>query len=69
MNPELIKTIGGFLLLLVFLFFIGRETICWYFKINDRIKLSKDQNELLKRIAKSNNVDISDLEDKQEKQN
>lgn len=36
----------------IFVFVIGRELICWYLKINERVNLLKRQNELLEAIAK-----------------
>lgn len=32
------------------LFLAGRELVCWYFKINERVKLRQDTNELLKKL-------------------
>jgi len=40
----------------ILLWLIIRELNCWYFKINERVKLQKEMNETLKRI-----VDILNL--------
>ena len=37
---------------LIILFLIFREIICWYWKINERIKLQKKQNALLANILR-----------------
>ena len=37
----------------VLLFFACREIICWYFKINERIRLLEEQNALLKKLLGS----------------
>ena len=37
----------------VLLFFVCREIICWYFKINERIRLLEEQNALLKKLLGS----------------
>lgn len=38
------------LVVLVGLFFTLRELICWYYKINESIKLRKETNELLRTM-------------------
>jgi hypothetical protein len=54
--------LGIFLILLIFLFviiglwFILREFICWYYKINERISLQKRTNELLEQLINKNKV-------------
>jgi len=40
----------------ILLWLIIRELNCWYFKINERVKLQKEMNETLRRI-----VDILNL--------
>lgn len=32
-------------------FIILRELMCWYYKINERIKLQKEANRLLKKLV------------------
>jgi hypothetical protein len=40
-----------FLIVLVGLFLLLREVNCWYWKINERVVLMKQNNELLKKIS------------------
>jgi hypothetical protein len=35
--------------LIVLIFIFGRELVCWYFKINERIKILKDIQEKLNK--------------------
>lgn len=51
------------LLILIGLFIIGREFFCWYFKINERIKLEKERNDLLKKLASHCNSDVMQKEE------
>jgi len=37
------------------LFFLFRELFCWYYKINIRVELEKERNELLKKILRQLN--------------
>ena len=39
-----------YLVIVIAIFLLFREVNCWYFKINDRISLEKERNELLKKI-------------------
>jgi hypothetical protein len=32
------------------IFLACREIVCWYFKINKRVELLEEQNELLKKV-------------------
>lgn len=41
----------GFLIMLG-IFLLGREVYCWYFKINERVRLLEETNELLSRQNK-----------------
>lgn len=41
--------IAGIALVICF-FLLGRDLTCWYFKINERIKLREETNQLLRRI-------------------
>lgn len=34
----------------------GREFFCWYFKINERLKIDKERNALLQKIVMLNNT-------------
>lgn len=45
-----ISTILIVIAILAIIFLILREVMCWYWKINDRISLQKEQNLILKRI-------------------
>lgn len=38
----------------VFLFILLREFICWYYKINEKIKLMKELNENIKLLVQAN---------------
>lgn len=38
--------------LLIVLFLICREVVCWYNKTNERLKLEQERNELLRQILK-----------------
>ena len=38
------------IVVVVVIFLIGRELFCWYYKINERITLQTETNELLKQI-------------------
>lgn len=35
---------------LVVLFLVLRELVCWYYKVNERIELQKDSNTILRKI-------------------
>lgn len=52
MNDEIVVIIVT-LVSLIILFLIFREVICWYWKINERIKLQKKQNDLLANILQA----------------
>ena len=41
--------------LLLVLFLLSRNFLCWYFKINERVKLLKEQNDLLKQLTQGAN--------------
>jgi len=43
-------TVINILIGVILLFFILREVVCWYYKINERITLQKQQIELQKKI-------------------
>lgn len=38
------------LVILIIIFLILRELVMWYWKINERIELQKETNELLKKL-------------------
>ena len=38
------------IVVVIILFLLCREIICWYYKINERITLQTETNELLKKI-------------------
>jgi hypothetical protein len=57
---NLLESIGVLLVATVFvlgvlaaIFLIGRELVCWYAKINERLELEKRRNAQLDDIAKS----------------
>ena len=41
------------------LFFIFRELMCWYWKVNERVNLQKKANNLLEQILKQLGGDIN----------
>lgn len=43
-------TVIGIIIGIILLFLILREVVCWYYKINERIDLQKQQISLLKKI-------------------
>lgn len=45
MNPLIMNNLPniiGFIAITLFVFILIREVICWYFKINERVKLQKE---------------------------
>jgi len=38
-------------------FLVCRELVCWYFKINERLRLMQDQNKLLLELAQYRRMD------------
>ncbi|OEG62199.1 MAG: hypothetical protein BHK79_02840 [Halanaerobium sp. MDAL1] len=59
----------GFLIM-VGIFLLGREIYCWYFKINERVRLLEKnnellthQNQLLSRLCENKNENIKLLND------
>lgn len=58
--PNIRDLIITILIVLIIVFLLIRELNCWYWKINERIKLQKDTNFLLRKILnKLNNDDFS----------
>ena len=54
MSPLILNnlpSILGFIAVTLFVFILIRELICWYFKINERIKLQKELNKLLVKLT------------------
>jgi len=47
------------LIVLIVVFLICRELICWYFKINKRVELMEEQNELMKKMLSGGNSQAS----------
>lgn len=45
-----IATILVIVIIFLLIFLILREVICWYWKINERITLQKETNQLLKKL-------------------
>lgn len=52
MNSDLIFGIIAFLLIMVVIFLVLREVICWYWKININIELQEEQIELQKETIR-----------------
>lgn len=52
LSIENMQSIFIVLLVTLFVFILIRELICWYFKINERVKLQKD---VLAELVKLNN--------------
>ncbi len=67
---NLVSTILITVVILVVVFLILREVICWYWKINERISLQKEQNLILNKILQefknkyslNNNSDTKEVE-------
>jgi hypothetical protein len=51
MTQEILLIISV-LSVVLFLFLICREIVCWYYKINERNEILREQNEILKNIYK-----------------
>ena len=51
------------LFVLIAVFIVGREFSCWYFKINERIKLEKERNDLLKKLVNHCQSDVMQKEE------
>ena len=48
------------IIVIISIWFLIRELICWYYKINERVKLQKETNELLEKLlSKIENKNIS----------
>lgn len=43
------------IVVIILLFFLLREVNCWYWKINERISLMKEQNDLLRNLLSGSN--------------
>jgi len=56
-------TIIGVIVVLVIVFFIARELFCWYWKINERISLMKEQNGLLKTLIRLKKSELKDTDE------
>ena len=50
-----VSTVLIVVVILVVVFLILREVNCWYWKINERVSLQKEQNSILKKILKELN--------------
>lgn len=48
------------ILLLIALFFLCRELLCWYWKVNERINNQKEIIRLLKKLAKEEDTPTQD---------
>lgn len=51
------------IVVLVILFLLLREINCWYWKINERISLMQEQNELLRNLTTFSKTNIGYFED------
>jgi len=49
MNNEAVVALSGLAILLI-IFLLARELWCWYWKINEIVKLQKETNKLLKEL-------------------
>jgi hypothetical protein len=49
-KDNLIWILIGVIVGLIIIFLICRELVCWYWKINKRITLMEEQNELLSNL-------------------
>ena len=47
-----------FAIVSIIAFLITREFWCWYWKINERIKLMEKQNEYLRLVLKNQNIEL-----------
>ena len=47
---DIVLAIIGIVLIIVLIVWGLREVSCWYFKINERIELQKEHNDLLKSL-------------------
>jgi len=54
---DFISGIVAALLIFIALFFIFRHVVCWYWKINERVKLLEDIKMLLQDIRDFQNAD------------
>jgi len=57
-----IETMLITIVVIVGVFLLLREILCWYWKINQRVSLQKEQIELLKKIASALKTDKLDWE-------
>lgn len=48
------------ILLFIALFFLCRELLCWYWKVNERINNQKEIIRLLKKLAKEEDTPTQD---------
>lgn len=48
------------ILLFIALFFLCRELLCWYWKVNERINNQKEIIRLLKKLAKEEDAPTQD---------
>lgn len=49
MNQEEIALVVVGVIASVILFFVGREIVCWYFKVNEIVKLLREIRDSLKK--------------------
>ena len=59
-GTEELQALGIILLVLILIFLLFREVVCWYLKINQRMRLMEEQNEALKAIFEQLGGTISD---------
>jgi len=52
---EVLSTLFVFLIIIIIFWLLIRELVCWYYKINERISLQRQNNELLEKILKALN--------------
>ncbi|MBA7558374.1 hypothetical protein ES705_51174 [subsurface metagenome] len=58
---DLLLYIFGGLVLLVMVLYAIRQLVLWYYKIDKRCELLQQQNEILKRMAENQGINMSDI--------
>jgi hypothetical protein len=67
MNNDIIINGACIIAIAILLFFLLREVMCWYYKINKQIELQKETNDLLsKLLQKFPNTDLPEQKEKKE---
>lgn len=53
------STIIGIIVIAIFVFFLIRELVCWYYKINKQIKIQQAILETMLKILEKNGGDVN----------